>query len=419
MDFKSVKEQLTIIKRGAVEIISEAELKEKLKRAVKTGNPLTIKAGFDPSAPDIHLGHTVLLRKMWHFQQLGHRVVFLIGDFTGMIGDPSGKSEIRKQLTKAEVIENAKTYQAQISRILDRHKTQIVLNSHWFGRMSSYKFLELTSHLTVAQILARDDFKKRYTEGKDISVLEFIYPLLQGYDSVELKADVELGGTDQKFNLLVGRQLQKDFKLEQQVVITMPLLEGLDGVQKMSKSLNNYVGINEPPEKMYGKLMSISDELMFRYYELLTDTPLEKIEKSKQDVQNGILHPKKCKENLARQITEFYHGPAKAKKAAGVFAGRHGAEKDWDNLQNFEDKKIKISQWKGGRLWICKMMTLIGAAMSNSEARRLIQQNAVFLNGQVVNDVNLELPPPADTNQGTYLLKVGKKQFIRIVLDEE
>ncbi|MCP4650017.1 MAG: tyrosine--tRNA ligase [PVC group bacterium] len=418
---KSVKDQLELIKRGAVEIISEEELGKKLEKSRQTNTPLIIKAGFDPSAPDIHLGHTVLLRKMRHFQQLGHKVVFLIGDFTGMIGDPTGKSEIRKQLTREQVLENAQTYQKQIGKILDLEKTEIVFNSDWFEKMTQYEFLELTSHLTVAQILAREDFKNRYTQGKDISVLEFIYPLLQGYDSVELKADVELGGTDQKFNLLVGRQLQKDFNVQQQCVLMMPLLEGLDGVQKMSKSLNNYVGIDDPADQMYGKLMSISDELMFRYYELLTDIPLAEIDEMRQDIKSGSLHPKTCKENLALTITEFYHGKEGANKAQEVFQSRFSKGADWDDAQNFEDKKIAKEQWKDGKLWICKIITLAGAAATTSEARRLIKQNAVKLAGKTVTDVDLELPiPEAEVSaEKAYLMKVGKKQFIRIIVDEE
>lgn len=414
MNFKPVKEQLEFIKRGAVEIISEQELIDKLEKSKKTGKPLVIKAGFDPSAPDIHLGHTVLLRKLRHFQDLGHKVVFLIGDFTGMIGDPTGKSEIRKQLSKAEVLKNAKTYQKQVGKILDVKKLEIVFNSAWFCKMTPEQFLELTSHLTVAQILARDDFKKRYTQGKDISVLEFIYPLLQGYDSVELKADVELGGTDQKFNLLVGRQLQKDFKQPQQIVIMMPLLEGLDGAQKMSKSLDNYVGIEDKPEDMYGKIMSISDELMWRYFELLTDIPIGEIKKMQQEIKTGTRHPKKCKEELARIITEFYHGPEKTKKAAQMFASRFSGGTNWDDQGNFEDRKVNRSEWKDGKLWICKLLTLVGACKSNSDARRLIQQHAVMIDGALVSTVDLELPEP----DKKCLLKVGKKQFLRIIVDE-
>ncbi|MBU4305543.1 MAG: tyrosine--tRNA ligase [Candidatus Omnitrophica bacterium] len=413
MAFRPVKEQLEIIKRGTVEIISEEELVKKLERSYKTGKPLVIKAGFDPTAPDIHLGHTVLLRKLKQFLDLGHEIKFLIGDFTGMIGDPTGKSEIRKQLNREQVIANAKTYQLQVSKVLKK-TVEPVFNSAWFEKMSPYEFLSLTSHLTVAQLLAREDFKQRYSSGKDISVLEFIYPLLQGYDSVELKADVEMGGTDQKFNLLAGRQLQKDWNQEQQCVLMMPLLEGLDGVQKMSKSLNNYVGIDEPAETMFAKLMSISDTLMFRYYELLTDLPLADIETYKREIKEGARHPKKCKEALAGEITAYYYAEEAARQAAGVFNSRFSGGTDWNNPDNFEAKSLKKSEWKDGKLWVCKMLTLSGACASNSDARRLVQQKAVVLDGETISDAGLELSLP----QPHYLLKVGKKKFIKITVDE-
>lgn len=412
MKFKPVKEQLEIIKRGAVEIISEPELEKKLEKSFQTNKPLVIKAGFDPSAPDIHLGHTVLLRKLKQFQDLGHDIKFLIGDFTGMIGDPTGKSELRKQLTKQEVAVNSKTYQLQVSKVLKK-EIQPVFNSTWFEKFTPYEFLRLTSHLTVAQILARDDFKKRYASGKDISVLEFIYPLLQGYDSVELKADVELGGTDQKFNLLVGRQLQKDFECPLQCVLTMPLLEGLDGVQKMSKSLNNYIGIDESADDMFGKIMSITDELMFRYYELLTDIPLAEIEKLKIQINKQELHPKDCKQKLAKIIIEFYYDAQAAQKAEQVFTERFSGGTNWESIDNFEDRFIDRSQWAQGKLWICKILTLAQTCKSNSDARRLIEQKAVSLNGEVITDSNLELGLP----DKECLLKVGKKQFIRIIIN--
>ncbi|MFH1061817.1 MAG: tyrosine--tRNA ligase [Candidatus Omnitrophota bacterium] len=412
MKFKPVKEQLEIIKRGAIEIISEPELEKKLEKSFQSGKPLVIKAGFDPSAPDIHLGHTVLLRKLKQFQDLGHDVKFLIGDFTGMIGDPTGKSESRKQLSKQEVEANSKTYQLQVSKVLKK-AVRPVFNSTWFEKFTPYDFLRLTSHLTVAQILARDDFKKRYASGKDISVLEFIYPLLQGYDSVELKADVELGGTDQKFNLLVGRQLQKDFDCPLQCVLTMPLLEGLDGVQKMSKSLNNYIGIDESADEMFGKIMSITDELMFRYYELLTDIPLAEIQQLKNQINKQELHPKDCKQRLAQIIIEFYYDAQAARKAAEVFAERFSGGTNWDNADNFEDRVIDKAQWQEGKLWICKILTLAKTCKSNSEARRLIEQKAVSLNGEVITDSNLELGLP----DKECLLKVGKKQFIRIIIN--
>ena len=413
--FKPVPEQLELIKRGAVEVISEEELTAKLEVSRKEDKPLVIKAGFDPTAPDIHLGHTVLLRKMKQFSELGHDVVFLIGDFTGMIGDPTGKSEIRKQLTREQVMQNARTYEQQIAKVFQGAKYRRVFNSEWFIKKTPQDFLRLTSHLTVAQMLARDDFKQRYTAGKDISILEFIYPLLQGYDSVELKADLELGGTDQKFNLLVGRQLQKDFGQRTQCVLMMPLLEGLDGVQKMSKSLNNYVGINESAEDMFGKIMSISDDLMFRYYELLTDVSLSDIRNMKKNVSEGKLHPKEAKERLARDIIEYYYSAADAENASKVFASRFsGGTTDWDNPDNFEIRKISRSEWKDGKLWICRLLTLSHAVKSNSDARRLIQQKAVMLDAAVLEDANLELPLPRDR----YLLKVGKKQFLQIVVDE-
>ncbi|RKY36611.1 MAG: tyrosine--tRNA ligase [Candidatus Omnitrophota bacterium] len=418
---ENVSKQLELIKRGVTEIISEAQLKDKLEKSISSEKPLVVKAGFDPSAPDIHLGHTVLLRKMRHFQDLGHKVIFLIGDFTGMIGDPSGKSEIRKQLTREQVLENANTYQKQIYKILDPGKTEIKFNSSWFNAMTPYEFLQLTSHLTVAQMLARDDFKKRYAQGKDISILEFMYPLLQGYDSVVLNADIELGGTDQKFNLLVGRQIQKDFQQAQQVVLMMPLLEGLDGVQKMSKSLNNYVGIDEPADQMYGKLMSISDPLMFRYYELLTNVSLSEIAEKKEAVSNGSLHPKKCKEELAAQITEFYHNKEQAQKAAYLFSARHGKKTQDTREMNvaldlFEDRKIAKTEWKDGKLWICKALLLCGAVQSNAQARRLIIQSAVTLNGEKIIDVNYELMLDS-SEQKKYEFKIGKKQYVRIIID--
>ncbi|MDP2044150.1 MAG: tyrosine--tRNA ligase, partial [Candidatus Omnitrophota bacterium] len=293
-----IDRQIEIIKRGAVEIISEGELRKKLEQSIKTRRPLKIKAGFDPTAPDLHLGHTVLLRKLRQFQELGHEVYFLIGDFTGQIGDPSGRSEIRKQLSKKEVAKNAQTYKKQVAKILDTRKLRIVFNSKWFEKMSGAEMLQLTTHASVSQMLARDDFKKRYLNGENISILEFLYPLMQGYDSIMLEADVEIGGTDQIFNLLVGRQFQKDFNRPQQVVLTMPLLEGTDGVAKMSKSFGNYIGINEPAKEMFGKIMSISDTLMLKYYELLTDEDLAEVKQ---------LHPNEAKVNLAKIIISQYH----------------------------------------------------------------------------------------------------------------
>src|SRR5205809_5511245 len=294
--------QLELIKRGAVEVVPEEELLAKLKR----GRPLKIKAGFDPTAPDLHLGHTVLIQKMKQFQELGHEVIFLIGDFTGMIGDPSGKSETRKQLTKEEVLKNAETYKAQIFKILDPQKTVIEFNHRWMEKLDAVSLIELTAKYTVARMLEREDFKQRYQKQQSISIHEFLYPLMQGYDSVVLKADVELGGTDQRFNLLIGRELQREYSQEPQVVLTMPLLEGVDGVQKMSKSLGNYIGINEPPNEQFGKVMSVSDDLMFRYYELLTDVPLAEVQKLRAEIAGGKRHPMDVKADLAVRIITDY-----------------------------------------------------------------------------------------------------------------
>src|SRR5512143_462071 len=305
----SAKEQLEIIKRGAVEIIVEEDLLKKLERSVLTGKPLRVKAGFDPTAPDIHLGHTVLLNKMRQFQELGHEVIFLIGDFTGMIGDPTGKSETRRHLSKDEVLANAKTYQQQIYKLLDSEKTKIAFNSEWMGAMSSADLIQLAAKHTVARMLEREDFRKRYESRQPISIHEFLYPLIQGYDSVALKADVELGGTDQKFNLLVGRELQKEYGQEPQCIVMMPLLEGLDGVNKMSKSLGNYIGINEPAKDIFGKAMSVSDTLMLRYYELVSAVSLPDLERIRSDIKSGALHPMEAKKRIGVELADRFAGP--------------------------------------------------------------------------------------------------------------
>ncbi|HDZ26316.1 MAG TPA: tyrosine--tRNA ligase, partial [Candidatus Aminicenantes bacterium] len=312
---KSVEEQFEYLKKGCVDLIQEKELKAKLARSLKKNKPLKVKAGFDPTAPDIHLGHTVLLRKMKHFQDLGHDVIFLIGDFTGLIGDPSGRSATRPPLTREEINKNADTYKKQIFKILDPEKTIIDFNSRWLGKLTSTDIINLASKYTVARILERDDFTNRLKNNKPISVHEILYPLMQAYDSVALRADVELGGTDQKFNLLVGREIQRAFKQEPQVIMTTPLLEGLTGVEKMSKSLNNYIGITEPPSEIYGKVMSISDPLMFRYYELLTDESLSQIEKWKKEVKEEKINPKDLKSRLSLSIASDFWGKEKAKKA--------------------------------------------------------------------------------------------------------
>ena len=405
-DFKTipVEEQLERVRRGAVDIIREEELLEKLKRAQKTGKPLRVKAGFDPTAPDIHVGHTVLIRKMKHFQDLGHTVIFLIGDFTGLIGDPSGRSATRKQLTAEEVQQNAETYKQQIFKILDSQKTVIDFNTRWMMPLGADGFIRLAGKYTVARILEREDFSKRYTSQHPIAMHELLYPIVQGYDSVALEADVELGGTDQRFNLLVGRELQREYGQESQVVLTMPLLEGLDGVQKMSKSLGNYIGINEAPNEQFGKVMSISDELMFRYYELLTDIPLAGIQKLKHDVQSGKRHPMEAKADLAVRIIGGYHGEAAAESAREEF---NRVFRNKEIPDDIEAKKVSLAS---GPLRILKLLTSVGLAPSNTEAQRLIESGAVHMNGQRVTDIRAEISQPDE-----YLFKVGKRRFLKVI----
>lgn len=384
-----IKKQLEIIKRGTVEIISEKELVSKLEKK----RLLVIKAGFDPSAPDLHLGHTVLLRKLKHFQNLGHKVVFLIGDFTGMIGDPTGRSEIRKRLTESEVSENAKTYKKQVFKILDEKKTEVVFNSAWLAKMTLKDTLELMAHTTVSQVLVRADFNERYKSGKDISFLEFMYPLLQAYDSVELKADVELGGSDQKFNLLMGRELQKDFGQEPQIVLMMPLLLGLDGVNKMSKSFGNHIGIDESPEQIFGKVMSVSDTLMFQYYELLTDENLDGVKK---------MHPMEAKKNLAEIIVRQYHGEEGAK----------AAKKDFENKFQKRDPFTELKQeTKPFKPNLCDFLVQDKILPSKGEYRRLIEQGAIEVNGARVKEADFKLEPSKE-----YCIKVGKKRFLKVIL---
>jgi tyrosyl-tRNA synthetase len=368
--------QLELIKRGAVEVLPEEELVAKIKRA----RPLRIKAGFDPTAPDLHLGHTVLIQKMKQFQDLGHEIIFLIGDFTGMIGDPSGKSETRKQLTRDEVAKNAETYKEQIFKILDPQKTTIEFNHRWMEKMDAISLIGLAAKYTVARMLEREDFKQRYQNQQSISIHEFLYPLIQGYDSVVLKADVELGGTDQRFNLLMGRELQREYGQEPQVVLTMPLLEGTDGVQKMSKSVGNTIGINEAPEEMFGKIMSISDALMWRYYELLSDRNLAEIHANRSRVENGELHPMDMKKSLAEELVKRFHGAAAAHAARQYFESRHQKR----SLPADIKKQFTVSE----PTWICRLLVDLDFAKSGNEARRLITQGAVKIDGQVISDVN-------------------------------
>jgi len=395
-----INAQLEVIKRGAVEIIPEDDLIAKLKR----GRPLRIKAGFDPTAPDLHLGHTVLIQKMKQFQELGHEVIFLIGDFTGMIGDPSGKSETRKQLTREEVVKNAETYKEQIFKILDPQKTIIEFNHRWMEKMDAVSMIGLAAKSTVARMLERDDFKQRYQKQQPISIHEFLYPLIQGYDSVALKADVELGGTDQRFNLLMGRELQREYGQEPQVVLTMPLLEGTDGVQKMSKSLGNYIGINEAPEEMFGKIMSISDELMWRYYELLSDQDLHEIETLRSRVEDGGLHPMEVKKSLAAELVARFHGAEAAQSARNYFETRY--------QKRSVPKEIKKQFSASKPVWICRLLTDLQFAKSGSEARRLIAQGAVKVDGQVVTDVNFEFHGKVHR-----VVEVGKNRIAQAVME--
>jgi tyrosyl-tRNA synthetase len=401
---KSVQEQMAIIRRGAVEILVESELEQKLKKSVETGVPLKIKAGFDPTAPDLHLGHTVLIQKLKQFQDLGHDVHFLIGDFTGMIGDPTGKNETRKALTREEVLKNAETYKEQVFKILDPARTKVVFNSSWMGQMSAADLIGLAGRYTVARMLERDDFHKRFTGQQPIAIHEFLYPLVQGYDSVALQADVELGGTDQKFNLLVGRELQKQEGQAPQCVLTMPLLEGLDGVNKMSKSLGNYIGITEAPKEIFGKVMSISDELMLRYYELLSDVDLAHLQAVRDGVhgKDGGKHPMESKKALAREMVARFYDQDAALRAEEDFVHQFKQKEIPDDIPEVVvDSKEPV--------WICRLLTDAGLTASNGEARRLIKQGAVKLDSEKVEDADMEIPAT-----GELILQAGKRRFARI-----
>ena len=405
----SPEEQLKIIKRGAAEIITEEELLKKLRRSQETRKPLKIKAGFDPTAPDLHIGSAVVLRKMRHFQQLGHEVIFLIGDFTGMIGDPSGKSETRPRLSREEIEKNAATYEKQISKILDPKRTRIAFNSQWCGKMTFEDVLGLASRYTVARLLERDDFAKRMAENQPISMLELLYPLVQGYDSVALEADVELGGTDQKFNLLVGRSIQREYGQEPQVILTMPILEGIDGVQKMSKSLGNHIGINEPPDQIYGKAMSISDELIWKYFALATDVPEGEIEEMRRRVESGQMHPKTAKQRLAREIVTLYHGEAEASAAEERFEKVFARKELPEEMPKL---KLKRSDLSNGKIWVVKLLVLAGFAQTNAEGRRLIEQGGVRINQQEVTLNNGDI-----VIKDGDVLQAGKRRFAQITIE--
>ncbi|WP_305733525.1 tyrosine--tRNA ligase [Trichlorobacter ammonificans] len=397
----TVAEQMAVIKRGCVELLIEKELEDKLA----TGRPLVIKAGFDPTAPDLHLGHTVLIQKLRQFQQLGHDLHFLIGDFTGMIGDPTGKSETRKVLTREDVLRNAETYKEQVFKILDPEKTKVVFNSSWLNDLGCGGMIALASKYTVARMLERDDFHKRYTGQQPIAIHEFLYPLIQGYDSVALKADVELGGTDQKFNLLMGRELQREWGQSPQCVLTMPLLEGLDGVNKMSKSLGNYIGISEAPDDIFGKVMSISDTLMIRYYELLSDMSVAEFEKLKSGMADGSVHPMAAKKALGRELVDRFHGAGQGQLAEENFVKRFKENEIPDEMPQVSYSAADCP------LLLAKALTEAGLTKSNGEARRSIDQGGVKLNGEKVSNVNLEL-----NAAGEYIVQIGKRRFVRIVI---
>ena len=392
----TIDETLAIIQRGADEILPLEELKKKLEK----NKPLRVKLGMDPTAPDLHLGHTVVINKMKQLQDLGHEIIFLIGDFTGMIGDPTGKNVTRKPLTKADVLENAKSYEDQVFKILDKDKTRIAFNSEWMGKMSSAEMISLASKQTVARMLERDDFSKRYKGGQAISIHEFLYPLVQGYDSVALRADIELGGSDQKFNLLVGRELQKQADMEPQVILTMPILEGLDGVQKMSKSLGNYIGIDEDPDSMFGKIMSISDDLMWRYLELLSFESLETIESWEKEVEDGE-NPRNIKFRLAEEIVTRFHDKDQALKAQQNFIDRFAKNQIPDEMDEFSfSKGIKVAN-------LLKDSNLVS---STSEAFRMIKQGAVKIDGEKLTDKDLA------PDEGTLVFQVGKRKFARVTI---
>ncbi|KPC74561.1 tyrosyl-tRNA synthetase [Thermoactinomyces vulgaris] len=403
-----LEKQLKIIQRGAAEILPAEGLISKLRRSIETGEPLKVKLGLDPTAPDLHIGHTVVFNKLRDFQKLGHIVQLVIGDFTAQIGDPTGKSETRKQLTEAEVKENAKTYTEQLFKVLDPDKTEIHFNSSWLSPLTFADVTFLASKCTVARMLERDDFSKRYQSGQAISIHEFFYPLMQGYDSVALKSDIELGGTDQTFNLLMGRQLQKEYAQEEQVILTMPLLEGLDGVKKMSKSLGNYIGVDEDPNNMYGKAMSIPDELMVKYFELATDLSLEELEELKQGLAEGTIHPRDAKMRLGRTLVRMYHGEQAAQEAEHHFKT---VFQQRDLPDDMPEVQVNAADLEDGRMWIVALLSKLGLVATNGEGRRMIQQGGVRINQQKVTD-----PQAKVEVQGGMVVQVGRRKFAKVIL---
>jgi tyrosyl-tRNA synthetase len=402
--FPPINEQLEVIKKGVEELISEEELVIKLNRSLKTGKPLRVKQGFDPTAPDIHLGHTVGIRKLREFQDLGHTVVLIIGDYTGMVGDPSGKSETRPRLSYKEVRENARTYERQFFKILDRSKTEVHYNGEWFAKMKFDEIMNLAATFTIARVLERDDFTKRYKEGNPISLHEFFYPLMQGYDSVAIKSDVELGATEQKFNLIAARQVQREYGQEPQVILTLPVLEGIDGSQRMSKTLGNYVGIDDPPGEMFGKLMSIPDNLIYKYFMLVTDYTLAQLQEVKQRLEDSQVNPMKVKLELSGHTVGMYHGTQAARQAREAFE-RIFSKKELPD----EMPEISINS-EGNPVLLVKLLTDNGIVESNGEARRLIKQAAVRINDEKISDINYQL------GVGEFIVKVGKRRFIKFIV---
>jgi len=404
----TIEEQIAYLVKGATEVISEEELRRKLKKSQETGHELTVKVGFDPTAPDLHVGHTVLIRKMKHFQDLGHRVIFLIGDFTGRIGDPSGRNKTRPPLTQEEVLANAETYKEQVFKILDPEKTVIDFNNRWLGSLSSEEWIQLCGKYTVARMLERDDFEKRLTAQHPISIHELLYPLAQAYDSVYLKADVELGGTDQKFNLLVGRDIQREFGQQPQILLMTPLLEGLDGVDKMSKSLGNHIGINEPPQEIYGKAMSVSDQQMWHYYELLTDLSAGQVQKLKSEVESGSLHPMQAKSDLACGLVSDFYSEAAAREAKEYFSR---VVQQGEEPQEMPTFPVRCS---GKAVGLVDLIAKVDLAPSKSEARRLIRQGAVSIDGEKIQEPTHKVDP---SEKESFVLRVGRRRFGRIRLE--
>jgi tyrosyl-tRNA synthetase len=409
--FLPVDEQMDLLEKGAAEIIRASDLRERLEESRKTGRPLRIKAGFDPTAPDLHLGHTVLMRKLRHFQQLGHTVIFLVGDFTSLIGDPTGRNVTRKPLTREQIDANAETYKAQVFKILDEKVTEVRYNSEWLGKLGYEDTVRLAARFTVSQMLERDDFHKRYQAEQPISLHEFLYPVMQGYDSVCLECDVELGGTDQRFNLLCGRELQRQYGQKPQIVLMTPILEGLDGVQKMSKSLNNAIGINEPPAEMYGKLMSISDELMWRYWVFLTDLKQSEVDALRAEVAAGAVHPMDVKKRLARTITAGFHGESAAQSADENWARMFQQKSESEDLEEVTIAFADISNPQGEVL-VTKLLVKTGLAASGSEASRKVSEGAVRIDGDVVDGVRIHLSklPPC-----RIVVRLGKRAKVAVI----